>query len=321
MFNTLPSLAALQTFEAAARHASFTAAARELHVTQGAVSHQIRSLERDLGYRLFTRLARRVELTEEGRVLGEAVGRGLQHIAEGLRQIETQLGRSWLTVSVSHSFAVRWLVPRLDDFRQLHPHVDVRISSTNRMLDPRREGIDLCIRYGEGDYPGLDCQCLITEEVFPVCSPGLLEGKGALRSPADLRHHVLLHDEVLLDHPLRVGWEHWLQLAGIEHDGRSGPHLSHTSMTMTAAVAGQGVALGRTCLVADDLAEGRLVRPFEPSFESPFSYWLVARRGGFSPRPVAEFVAWLRASMPIPGAVTPHTARDRDRGSPRSSKG
>ncbi|MCH9682556.1 MAG: transcriptional regulator GcvA [Deltaproteobacteria bacterium] len=298
MFNQLPSLSALQTFEAAARHGSFTAAARELHVTQGAVSHQIRALEDDLGYRLFTRLARRVELTEEGQILGEAMTRGLGRIAEALRQIETQLGRSWLTVSVSHSFAVRWLVPRLEDYRRLHPQTDVRISSTNRMLDPRREGIDLCIRFGEGDYPGLDSQLLITEDVFPVCSPQLLEGKHPLTSPAALPHHVLLHDDVLIDHPLRASWEHWLELAGVEHDGPRGPHLSHTSMTMTAAVAGQGVALGRTCLVENDLGEGRLVRPFGPSFKSPFSYWLVTRRGGFDRKPVAAFVAWLRASMP-----------------------
>lgn len=298
----LPSLPALQTFEAAARHGSFTAAARELHVTQGAVSHQVRALEESLGYPLFLRRPRRVELTEEGRVLAEAVTRGLTQIADALRRIEMQRERTWLSVSASHSFAVRWLVPRLESFWRLHPDIDVRISSTNRMVDPRHEDIDLCIRYGDGHYPGLDCECLVTEEVFPVCSPRLVEGDPPLREPEDLRHHVLLHDDVLRDHPQRAGWTHWLRLAGIELDpsASAGPHLSHTSMTMTAAVAGQGVALGRTCLVADDLAEGRLVRPFGPSFPSPFSYWLVARPGGLERKPVAQLVAWLRSEVPRP---------------------
>ena len=298
MSTKLPSLSALQTFEAAARHGSFTAASRELHVTQGAVSHQIRALESELGYRLFVRRPRRVELTEEGRVLGEAVTRGLQQIGEALRSIDAQLGRGWLTVSISHSFAVRWLVPRLEDFRQIHPETDVRISSTNRMIDPRREEIDLCIRYGDGNYPGLDRELLINEEVFPVCSPALVDGPVPLRRPEDLRHHVLLHDDVLVDHPRRAAWDHWLALAGLDLDPTAGPHLSHTSMTMTAALAGQGVALGRTCLAADDLEAGRLVRPFGPSFRSPFSYWLVARPGGLRRKQVAEFIAWLRASMP-----------------------
>lgn len=202
MFNQLPSLPALQTFEAAARLGSFTAAARELHVTQGAVSHQIRALEDGLGYLLFARLPRRVELTREGRMLGEAVTRGLSQIAEMLRLLEQQRGRHWLTVSASHSFAVRWLVPRIDEFARLHPDADVRISSTNRMADPRHEDIDLCIRFGEGGYPGLDSEVLITEEVFPVCSPRLLRD-APLREPADLRHHTLLHDDVLQGHPQR----------------------------------------------------------------------------------------------------------------------
>ncbi len=297
MYSHLPSLPALQTFEAAARLHSFTAAARELHVTQGAVSHQIRALENDLGYLLFTRLPRRVELTQEGRVLSEAVTRGLERISEALRRLEERRGRRWLSVSVSHSFAVRWLVPRLDEFGRQHPEADVRISSSNRMIDPRHEDIDLCIRFGEGGYPGFDSELLITEEVFPVCSPRLVQDK-PLREPADLRHHTLLHDDVLLDRPQRPSWDRWLAHAGVELPDRAGPHFSHTNMTMTAAVAGQGVALGRTCLVVDDLREGRLVRPFGPSLPCPFSYWLVAPRGGLSRSAVADFVTWLRVNLP-----------------------
>ncbi|MEM9458487.1 MAG: transcriptional regulator GcvA [Myxococcota bacterium] len=297
MLSQLPSLPALQTFEAAARLGSFTAAARELHVTQGAVSHQIRALEDHLGYLLFARFPRRVELTREGRVLSEAVTRGLTYIAEALRLLEQQRGRRWLSVSASHSFAVRWLVPRLDEFGRLHPESDVRISSTNRMADPRHEDIDLCIRFGEGGYPGLDSEVLITEEVFPVCSPQRLRD-APLHEPADLRHHPLLHDDVLLDHPQRPSWERWLALAGVELPSLAGPHFSHTSMTMTAAVAGQGVALGRTCLVIDDIAAGRLIRPFGPTMTCPFSYWLVAPRGGLDRKAVAHFVTWLRDNLP-----------------------
>jgi len=289
----LPSLYALRVFEAAARHLSFTRAARELHVTQGAVSHQIRSLEDDLGYPLFTRLPRQVLLTQEGQLLSRAVGEAMGTIEHALVRNRRRQVRSWITVSASPSFAMRWLVPRLDDFRSVHPDLDVRIAATDRLVDPRREAVDLCIRYGEGHYPGLSVAPLSTDEVFPVCSPRL----GGLERPEDLRHHRLLHDEMFLAHPQRPGWERWASLAELDLSGIPSARFSHASMAIEAAIAGQGVALGRSCLVARDLSEGRLTCPFGPRFRSPFSYWLVTPPGGRSPLRVQALTEWLEQAL------------------------
>lgn len=291
-----PSLSALRVFEAAARHLSFTLAARELHVTQGAVSHQIRALEADLGYPLFTRLPRQVLLTQEGQLLSRAVGEALGTIEQALARNRRRQGRGWITVSASPSFAMRWLVPRLDDFRSVYPDLDVRIAATDRLVDPRREAIDLCIRYGEGHYPGLSVTPLSTDEVFPVCSPRL----AGLESPADLRHHRLLHDEMFKDHPQRPGWEQWASLAGLDLSGIPTARFSHASMAIEAAIAGQGVALGRSCLVDRDLAEGRLTCPFGPRFRSPFSYWLITPPGGQPLPRVQTLMVWLESALSGP---------------------
>ncbi len=289
----LPSLSALRVFEVAARHLSFTRAAAELHVTQGAVSHQIRALEEELGYPLFTRLPRQVLLTEEGQLLSRSVGEALAIIEAAVVRNRRLQTRGWVTVSASPSFAMRWLVPRLDDFRVAHPELDVRIAATDRLVDPRREAVDLCIRYGGGDYPGLSVTPLITDMVFPVCSPRLTD----LQHPADLHRHRLLHDEMFPEHPDRPGWERWAELAGLDLSGIPAARFSHASMAIEAAIAGQGVALGRSSLVDRDLAEGRLTCPFGPRFRSPFSYWLVAAPGGLTPPRVQALVGWLRASL------------------------
>ncbi|MEL6348085.1 MAG: transcriptional regulator GcvA [Myxococcota bacterium] len=290
----LPSLSGLRAFEAAARHLSFTRAAQELYVTQGAISHQIRALEEELGYPLFNRLPRRVTLTEEGQILGQALTGAFEDIVGALAEIGRLQQQGWLTVSASPSFAVKWLVPRLDDFRAHHPEMDVRIAATDRLVDPRREPVDLCIRYGAAVSTGLDAEVLITDRVFPVCSPALLHGARPLQTPADLRHHRLLHDEMFLEHPDRPGWRRWAALAGVSLEGALSARFSHASMALEAAVAGQGVALGRSSLVALDLAEGRLVQPFGPAFASSFSYRLVAAPGGLQRPRVKRLVAWLK---------------------------
>jgi LysR family glycine cleavage system transcriptional activator len=291
----LPSLSALRFFEAAARHLSFTRAAVELHVTQGAVSHQIRALESQLGYPLFTRLPRQVLLTEEGQLLSRSVGEALAIIEQAVMRNRRLQTRGWVTVSASPSFAMRWLVPRLDDFRTAHPELDVRIAATDRLVDPRREAVDLCIRYGEGAYPGLAVTPLITDMVFPVCSPRLV----GLTALADLPRHRLLHDQMFPEHPDRPGWQRWAVLAGVDLSGVSSARFSHASMAIEAAIAGQGVALGRSSLVDRDLAEGRLTCPFGPRFRSPFSYWLVTAPGGLQPPRVQALVEWLQAEMVV----------------------
>ncbi len=290
----LPSLDALLTFDAAARLSSFSAAARELHVTQGAVSHRIRGLEEQLGVRLFDRTGRRVELTVEGRVLAAAVADALEHLRDGLDRLSSLQRDQQLMVSCSPSFAIRWLVPHLPQLRQQHPDLDVRISADDRIVQPGRAGIDVCIRYGPGGSSIGDELRLGVEQVTPVCSPRLLEGPPPLRSPADLAHQVLLHDDVLGSHPGRVGWTRWLAAAGADTvDPRPGPRFSHAHMAIEAAIAGQGVALARGILVSRDLAEGRLVAPFDVSVPSGLAYWIVTPAGQ-PPRPaVAAFRDWL----------------------------
>jgi len=287
--NGLPSLAGLEAFEAVARHRSFTRAAEELHVTQSAISHRVRALEAQLGATLFTRVGRRVELTEEGRALAEETNAAFALLRQGIARLERKKQTSALTVSCSPSFAIRWLVPHLPSFRARHPELDVRIAADDRLIDPGRDGIDACIRYGAGRYPGLSHTRLSLERITPVCSPAL-----RLRKVEDLAKHVLLHDEVLRDHPGRVGWHRWLEAAGARRvDPDRGPRFSHAHMAIEAAIAGQGVALGRTTLVRRDLAEGRLVAPFALELESALAYWLLTP-GGRSPAPaVRAFRGWL----------------------------
>ncbi|MEC7520255.1 MAG: transcriptional regulator GcvA [Myxococcota bacterium] len=283
----LPTLPGLEAFEAAARHGSFTRAAEELHVTQSAISHRIKALETQLGCALFARRGRQLELTEEGRALASAARDAFARLREGVDRLRTRQGA--LTLSCSPSFAIRWLVPNLPDFARAHPDVSVRLAAEDRLTAPGQGGIDACLRYGAGSYPGVAHTRLRVEEIFPVCSPSLLP----LARPSDLRGHTLLHDEVLRAHAGRVGWRRWLEAAGVEGvDPDRGPRFSHAHMALDAAVAGQGVALGRTTLVARDLEDGRLVRPFTLGLESGLSYWLLTPEGDPPPR-VARFRDWL----------------------------
>lgn len=289
----LPSLAGLEAFEAVSRHSSFTLAARELHVTQSAISHRIATLEDQLGVALFVR-GRRVELTDAGRALRGSVRDGFALLREGIASLE-RARSNVITVSCSPSFAIRWLVPRLPEFRAAHPEVDVRIAADDRLVDPGRGGIDACVRYGAGDYPSVDALRLGVERIGPVCSPMLAK---QLRRVDDLGRVALLHDEVLRDHPGRIGWRQWLAAAGARRVSASrGPRFSHAHMAIEAAIAGQGVALGRTTLVGRDVADGRLVRPFELELESPLSYWLLTARGAALPPAVDALRGWLGAAM------------------------
>ncbi|MCA9605443.1 MAG: transcriptional regulator GcvA [Myxococcales bacterium] len=289
----LPSLPGLEAFDAVARLGSFTRAARELHVTQSAVSHRLRALEAQVGCALFVRHGRRVELTPEGRALAASTHEAFARLREGLEALERERRGGVLTISCSPSFAIRWLVPRLPRFAAAHPEIRVRLDADDRLAVPGEAGIDACLRYGAGRYAGARHTRLATEHIAPVCSPGLLERGPRLQTPSDLRHHVLLHDEVLRHHPGRVGWTRWLEAAGARDvDPEAGPRFSHAHMALEAAIAGQGVALGRTTLVARDLEEGRLVRPFDLELPSALSYWLLTPKGT-RPERVEAFRRWL----------------------------
>jgi LysR family transcriptional regulator, glycine cleavage system transcriptional activator len=296
MAGNLPGLGALKTFEAAARHLGFTKAATELGVTPAAVSHQMRELEDQLGVKLFWRSSRVVRLTPAGEILRTAVAGALEGIERAVTRLRTVDGRPRLMVTVSPSFAAKWLVPRLDRFLQICPGADVRIDVSQRLIDFAREDVDVGIRFGKGDYPGLRADRLFEETVFPVCSPKLLKGAHPLRHPRDLRHHTLIHIEWDAQWQTWPNWKMWLLAAGVDNvDAERGLHFSQTALALQAAVDGQGVALGDASLVSDDLAARRLVRPFELTLKGPsdFAYHVIAPEAAAERPLVKAFREWI----------------------------
>jgi LysR family glycine cleavage system transcriptional activator len=291
MGRRLPPLNALRAFEAAARHMSFTKAAAELNVTQAAVSHQIKALEERLGLPLFRRLNRQLLLTDAGQAYLPEVREAFDRLASATDRLLTRDSTGVLTVTLLPSFAAKWLVPRLGRFREGHPEIDVRVSPSERLVDFAREDVDIGIRHGLGRYPGpLRADFLLAENVFPVCSPKLLEGPKPLRCPEDLRHHTLLHDDYHQD------WRMWLMAAGVTSvDPSRGPRFDDSSMVLQAAIGGQGVALGRSALVATDLAAGRLVKPFDITLASPLAYYLVYPSATADRPKIVAFRNWILA--------------------------
>lgn len=288
MARRLPPLNALRAFEAAARHLSFTRAAEELHVTQAAISHQVKALEEHLGRNLFRRLNRALLLSDDGQAYLPSVSRAFALLNDATRNLLERDAPGPLTVSALPSFAARWLVPRLGRFRQIHPDIDLRIDPSAALTDFASGDVDVGVRYGRGKYPGLRADWLMTEDIFPVCSPALLSGEHPLRAPGDLEHQVLLHDDGHGD------WRTWLLAAGIDRvDPTRGPIFTDSSMLIQAAMAGQGVALARGVLAADELAAGRLVRPFTLSLPTEYAYYLVCPQNTAEQPKIAAFRDWL----------------------------
>jgi LysR family glycine cleavage system transcriptional activator len=286
----LPSLNALKAFEATARHENITKAAAELFVTQGAVSQQVKSLEAELGVRLFQRGRQRLGLTEAGRLYLEVVRDAFDRLGTGTERLLQRQSAGTLTVTTSPNFAAKWLVHRLGRFSESHPGIDLRVSASIQHVDFAREDIDLAIRHGDGSWPGLHVTRLCSEELFPVCSPRLDAQGGALSSPADIRRHTLLHVNG------RADWAKWLAQAGFEGvEARRGIDFNQASMAIDAAVDGQGIALARTALVAGDLISRRLVRPFPQMIEAPFAFWIVCPKAVADLPKIATFRGWLLA--------------------------
>ncbi len=290
MARWLPSLNALRAFEAAARHLSFTKAADELNVTQGAVSHQVKGLEAQLGMTLFHRRHQHLVLTDAGQTCLPFVREAFDGLAAGFEQLRARDRSGVLTVSVSPNFAAKWLVGRLGRFTAQHPDVDLRIGATLHHIDFAREDVDMAVRHGDGHWPGLHVERLTAERKFAVCSPRLLQESHPLDRVSDLVHHTLLH---LGD---RTDWLKWLDAAGVDGlDQSKGAVFDQAAMVIDAAVDGQGVALVRSALAATDLVAGRLVRPFDLGLSLGYAYYIVC------PRPTAErpkirrFRAWLLA--------------------------
>ena len=276
----LPPLSGLVTFEAAARLLSFTLAGEELHVTQTAVSRQIRGLEESLGCPLFIRRHRSVKLTDTGEQLFQAVSMGLEHIASCVSEIRQSTPKTHLTVSSTIAFASLWLSPRLLAFKQLYPNLEVRILATDRDINLQAESVDLA--FGCGDYDnqsGVKATFLFADEVFPVCSPAYLSKQGPIDRPEDLLQHQLLHLDD--EHWRNISWEAtdwplWFKHQGVEGNlPKGGLRMNNYPLLLQTAASGQGVALGWKHLVSDLLDQGLLVRPLKVSVNTHRGYYLV----------------------------------------------
>jgi LysR family glycine cleavage system transcriptional activator len=293
-------LNALWTFTVAAKHLSFAAAARELDVTPAAVSNQIGAFEKRLGTRLFFRTSRTMQLTHAGEELLASTAAALRTIDEAIARASRGTREDSLGVSCGSSFAAKWLIPRLPNFRRRYPKVNMRIDVSDDLIDFGRDEIDVAIRFGDGVYPGLQAYRLLSENVFPICSPKLLEGGIPLRQPNDLAKHTLIHLDWHSELAPWPDWRMWLLAAKADKvDPTLGLHFNQTVMALQAAADGQGVALGNTSLVADDLAAGRLVKPFELSLKvaPEFAYYLVTQRNRVE-RPLTKaFREWLLAEI------------------------
>lgn len=287
----LPSLNGLRAFEAAARHMSFTRAAKELNVTQTAISHQIRRLEEELGLRLFVRQNRTLALTADARDYLPGIRAAFQDLRFATERLQRKDSANVLTVSTLTSFAAKWLMPRLSKFQQLHPAIDVRVTTSTELADFARDNVDVGIRYGHGKWPGLRADWLMAEELFPVCSPALLAGAHPIRRPSDLTHHTLLYTS----QDMEDDWRLWLTAAGMTLDILKQPSLTFDMifMTVQAAIDGHGVAIGRTAFVESDLEAGRLVAPFDISLSIDAGFYLVCPEAMAESPKIAAFRAWL----------------------------
>jgi LysR family glycine cleavage system transcriptional activator len=300
MRRDLPPFASIRSFEAAARHLSFRRASLELNVTQSAISHQVKALEEHLGVQLFLRGTRRIALTDEGAdYLGE-ISVVLDRLAAATDRRRDKEAAGPLFVRATPAFAARWLVPRLAAFNAAHPRIELHISTSMTPADFAADRVDVDIRFGQLESAGLRVEPFLSSTRFPVASPRLLNGRSPLRSPNDLRHFTLLHNEV------EDGWRQWLECAGVTGlDASLGPRFEHCNLTLRAAVEGQGVALAYGVLAEPDLAAGLLLKLFDLTLPPTVIYSLVTPQS-WSTRPkIAAFRSWLlRAAKTKSAPVT-----------------
>lgn len=296
IFDRLPPLQTLRAFEATARLSSMTLAAAELHVTHGAISRQIRKLEEHLGLKLFFRLTRQIILTEEGAEFHRTV---IRLLSELMRESEHLRGRSLaksLRISTTVSFASKWLAPRLSRFRRRYPEFDIQLDVTDINVDLNDGQVDAAIRYGPGHYRDVSSERIFDETVTPVCSPGFLEEHNGLTEIKALSNCVLLHE-----YRMQANWEAWFAMAGDKNFRcHQGPLWTLGSMATDAALRGEGVALGRSVLIADDVAAGRLVAPFpQHKLKAERGYDLVYRSDNQDSFKIRMLRQWLSEEMSL----------------------
>ncbi len=291
-----PPMQTLRAFEATGRLLSMALAAAELNLTPGALSRQIQTLEADLGVALFRRLTRRIELTAEGTALHQVASRALAELTREAERLRSQKGATRLTISTSVSFASKWFAPRLHRLVARLPEVDIHLEVSDVNIDLSDRRVDAAIRYGTGTYPGTVAERVLDETMSPVCSPGYRARMGGLAEPSDLSRCTLFNEErILHDDSALPKWERWFTAAGATGACSRGPTLSHGSLTIEAAIRGEGVVLGRSALVAEDIASGRLVELF-PRIRLPVGrgYDLVHRPGEANDPLIAVLRDWLK---------------------------
>lgn len=288
MATRLPPLNALRAFEASARQLSFTRAAEELFVTQAAISHQIKSLEDHLSIKLFMRKNRSLLLTEEGQAYYLDIKDIFSALHEATEKLLARGAKGAITVSLQPSFAIQWLVPRLNAFNVLHPDIDVRIKAVDQPDNSLTEDVDVAIYYGRGKWPKVHAEKLHTEYLIPVCSPLLMNGKKPLFTVHDLTNHTLLHDTS------RKDWKRWFKEVGVKGvNVNHGPIFSHSSMVLQAAIHGQGIALAHSVLAKPDIDAGRLVCPFNDVLIGKDSYYIVCREQQVDIGKIEAFREWV----------------------------
>lgn len=290
MARHLPPLASLRAFEAAARHLNFTRAAEELHLTHGAISHQMKALEAQLGVNLFRRERKRLLLTDAGQRFAARVRGILAELAESVDAIAGKADPRVLTVSVLPSFASRWLIPRLASFQRHHPEIDLHVSASHAMAEFGPDGVDIAVRFGRGGWPGVVAEKLFDEEVFPVASPKLVSKRWPLK-PRELDRFLLLRSE-------REPWTPWFRAVGlIIEEPKRGPIFSDEILMLQAAEQGLGIALARGAIAAPEIAAGRLVRLFPDRVPPRAAYYLVYPRASASLPAVAAFREWIMGEV------------------------
>ena len=288
MSRRLPPLNSLRVFEAAARHLSFTRAAEELFVTQAAVSHQIKALEEFLGLKLFRRRNRSLLLTEEGQSYFLDIKEIFSSLSEATDKVLERSAKGALTISLPPSFAIQWLDPRLSDFNNKEPDIDVRIKAVDMDEGSLTEDVDVAIYYGRGNWPGLRVDLLYQEQLLPLCSPQVLLNEKPLATIDDLRFHTLLHDTS------RKDWKSFVKQYNLEGmNVNHGPIFSHSTMVLQAAAHGQGIALGNNVLAQPELDAGRLVAPFEEVLVSKNAFYLVCSEKQADTGRIATFREWI----------------------------
>ncbi len=293
MKRSLLPLNALRAFDAAARHMSFKLAADDLSVTPAAISQQIRSLEDFLGVDLFRRTNRSLVLTEAAQLSLLPLKEGFERLEEAVDIIAGSKNSTVLKVSVSPSFASKWLVPRLASYYERRPDAIVKISATMQVTDFKAEDTDVAIRYGRGNYDGLLSEELLRETLFPVCAPGLFDGEAA--TPCAVLKHTLIHDDSSIDDESAPNWTMWLKAAGVTApDGMPAVHFNSNALAIEAAVAGRGVALARSAIAEEDIKAGRLIKPFGEAVPVNFAHHIVYPKDKIKNERVQDFIEWLR---------------------------